>query len=68
MKSLEIMVYNPWGEKDDNRVFHLQYTDATLYNIIHEKRKKYPQHKVTVYFYGRGVSTYDPLNREEKYI
>jgi len=68
MKSLEIMAYNPWGEKDDNHVFHLQYTDATLYRIIHEKRKKYPQYKITVYFHGQGVSTFDPLNREELYV
>jgi len=68
MKSLEIMVYNPWGEKDDNRVYHLQYTDATLYKTIHEKRKKYPQHKVTVYFYSGEVCTFDPLNREELYV
>ena len=65
MKMVECMVYKPQGDPSETHIHYLEYTDSTLYKVIHEKRMNYPDHHITLYFYGRGVQTLDPLNTEK---
>ena len=68
MKKLQIFAYTPWDSIPHNMSWFIEYTDSTLYKIIHEKRQDYPQHHMTFYYEDGQVTTMEPLNREEKYI
>ena len=68
MKKLQIFAFDPWNSENQDISWGVSYTESTLYKIINEARKDYPQHHMTLYYEDGQVTTMEPLNREEKYV
>jgi len=68
MKKLQIFAFDPWNSENQDVSWNVEYTESTLYKVISEARKDYPQHHVTLYYEDGHITTMDPLNREEKYV
>jgi hypothetical protein len=50
MKKLQIFAFDPWNSKNQSVSWNVEYTESTLYKVINEARKDYPQHHVTLYY------------------
>ena len=68
-KQLHIMAYLPELEADKSTSvsWDAEYIDANLYDVIHEARMKYPEHRITLYFKSGTIRSYIPIAREEYY-
>jgi len=68
MKRLQIFAYDPWNSENQDVSWGIGYTDSTLYKIVNEARKDYPQYHMTLYYEDGQITTMEPLNREQKYV
>jgi hypothetical protein len=50
MKRLQIFAYDPWNSENQDVSWGIGYTDSTLYKIVNEARKDYPQYHMTLYY------------------
>ena len=68
MKQLQILVYSPWNESDQDISWGIGYQEDSLYDVIHKVRNDYPKHVTTFFFENGMIKTYKPLYRDQKYV